>query len=207
MDNRRLLDLFSELLSYPQEGYLGLIEVCRPLAAELDMESANHLACFGEQLNGQNTDELQELFVRTFDLNPICALEVGWQLFGDNYDRGDFLVRMQEELGRCRVERSTELPDHLCHMLRLLGRMEPDRAHELATTAVLPGLKKMLAGLEEKQSPYERVLKAVVGVLEVLHAAPLRSAPQPQAKADSLCPLSLPTVNTEHTEPLSEPLC
>src|SRR5215831_3254833 len=108
MDNRQLLDLFSELLSYPQEGYLRLVEACRRLAAEVDAESANHLACFAERVSGQETDELQELFVRTFDLNPVCALEVGWQLFGDNYDRGDFLVRMQDELRRYGVDRSTE---------------------------------------------------------------------------------------------------
>ena len=171
MDNRRLLNLFSQLLSYPQEGYLGLVEACRPLVAEVDVESADHLGCFGEQLSGQNTDELQELFVRTFDLNPICALEVGWQLFGDNYDRGDFLVRMQDELRRCGVERSTELPDHLCHMLLLLGRMEPDRAHELATTAVLPAVNKMLAGLEGKSIPHEHVLRAATRVLEACYPA------------------------------------
>ncbi len=171
MKDRLLLDSLSRLLSYPDEGYFELVKASVQLAAEVDLESANRLAHFGEQLSGSTAEELQELYVRTFDLNPICALEVGWQLFGDNYDRGDFLVRMKDELRRYGVVQSAELPDHLCHVLPLLGRMERDRARELSATSVVPAVKKMLAGLEGKQSPYERVLRAVVGLLEARHAA------------------------------------
>jgi len=39
----------------------------------------------------------------TFDINPACALEVGWHLFGEDYMRGQFLVRMREELSKYEI--------------------------------------------------------------------------------------------------------
>ena len=32
--------------------------------------------------------QIEETFTRTFDVNPACALEVGWHLFGEEYARG-----------------------------------------------------------------------------------------------------------------------
>src|SRR6266568_3182701 len=55
----------------------------------------------------------QELYVQTFEFNPACTLELGWHLFGENYERGEFLVRMREQLRRHGIAESNELPDHL----------------------------------------------------------------------------------------------
>ena len=89
--------------------------------------------------------ELQELYAATFDLDPHCSLEVGWHLFGENYERGEFLVKMRVELRRLGVGESTELPDHLTHALAALGRMEPQEAAEFATACLFPALDKMCA--------------------------------------------------------------
>lgn len=171
IESARLYDTFASLLKYPGEDYPQTLEQCRRMLVEVNAEAAGFLTGFIEQIRGWDTTRLQELFVQTFDLNPVCALEVGWHLFGDTYDRGAFLVKMREELRRYGVAESTEVPDHLTHVLALLGRMQPEEADAFAANAVLPAMEKMLAGLEGKRRPYENVLKAIRAVLAGHHAS------------------------------------
>jgi nitrate reductase molybdenum cofactor assembly chaperone NarJ/NarW len=161
-----ILDKLGKLLSYPGEDFLAAVEVCWNAASEIDPEAARCLNDFRSRLRGLSVEEAQELYVQTFDLNPICALEVGWQLYGDNYDRGNFLVKMRQELKRYGVPENVELPDHLCHLLPLIARMDSERARCFGTASVIPALKKMLAAFEGKNSPYENVLKALTRILE-----------------------------------------
>ena len=38
-------------------------------------------------------EQIQELYTRTFDINPVCTLEIGWHIFGEDYARGALLVK------------------------------------------------------------------------------------------------------------------
>ena len=44
---------------------------------------------------GMSVEDLQELYTRTFDWNPDTSLEIGWHLYGENYERGEFLVEVR----------------------------------------------------------------------------------------------------------------
>ena len=161
-----ILENFGQLLSYPGEDYLHQIAECQNGAAGIDDDAARCLSYFHDALRGLTVEGAQELYVQTFDLNPVCALEVGWQLYGDNYDRGNFLVRMRQELERHGVPENVELPDHLSNVLPLLAHMNHGEAVQFAAASVLPALKKMLAAFEGNQSPYERVLRSLSRILE-----------------------------------------
>ncbi len=160
-----LYDDLAGLLAYPDEGYRERLERCRQALAEHFPEAAALLARFAERTAGLRPEEFEELYTHTFDLNPVCALEVGWHLYGENYSRGDFLVTMRQQLRKFGLPESSELPDHLTHVLPAVGRMEQHEAHQFTTTYVLPALTKMLAGLGQKDSPYTDVLEAVRAVL------------------------------------------
>jgi len=101
----------------------------------------------------------QELYVQTFEFNPACTLEIGWHLFGENYERGEFLVRMREQLRRHRIDESTELPDHLTLLLPLIASMDGDEAAQLVGEFVLPALAKVKGALSG--SPYESVIATI----------------------------------------------
>jgi nitrate reductase assembly molybdenum cofactor insertion protein NarJ len=117
-----------------------------------------------EQLRYPDDPAGQELYVQTFEFNPACTLEIGWHLFGENYERGEFLVRMREQLRRHGIGESTELPDHLTHLLPLIGRMERADAAELAGQFILPALGKIRDAL--KDNPYRTTLAAIEEKLE-----------------------------------------
>ena len=163
-----ILERFGEILSYPGDNYLRDVDSCRNAAVGIHPEAAHYLSNFGAEVCGLTVEQRQELYVQTFDLNPICALEVGWQLYGDNYDRGNFLVKMRQELQRYGVLENTELPDHLCHVLPLLARMDGVEAVSFGRASVLPAVNKILAAFEGKSSPYENVLKALGRTLELM---------------------------------------
>ncbi len=158
MPDAAIYKALATLLTYPGADYPRQIEASVRIAPE---EGRAQLEQFAAQVRGLATEELQELFTRTFDLNPMCSLELGWHLFGENYDRGLLLVRMRGELRRHELEESTELPDHLTHALRLVGRMEREAAADFTGACVLPALEKMLLAIRGKKNPFENVLLAV----------------------------------------------
>ncbi len=177
---REVYNWLAELLSYPGEQGLDLCHSeesascaeqsqlsCHSEAATAAEESAvlSELAQFAHAVRPLSLHELQELFIQTFDLNPVCSLEMGWHLFGENYDRGLLLVKMRQQLRAHGIAENTELPDHLTYALRLLPRTEHGGAAYFAEAIVLPALEKMLAALHDKDNPYEHVLKTVRAVI------------------------------------------
>jgi len=121
-----------------------------------------------EAVRTRKREELEELYTRTFDINPVCSLEVGWHLYGEDYNRGSLLVYLRGLLRSHGVEEGAELPDHLASVLRLLARLPRDEAGGLARRCVLPAVVKMNAGLAGEDNPYSAVLR---GVEEHLRAA------------------------------------
>ena len=121
---------------------------------------------------------MQELYVQTFEFNPACTLEIGWHIFGENYERGEFLVRMREQLRRHGIAESSELPDHLCHILLLLDRLDPEEAADLVGQFVLPALAKIKDSLNG--SAYQSLVVATATRLEADYPdAPRRPAQLP----------------------------
>ena len=176
MRDTRECGLLAALLRYPGEGYRDAAELCFEALSDNYPEAALLLGEFLERTRDCAVEDLQALYTATFDLDPKCALEVGWHLFGENYERGEFLVKMRVELRRLGIAESTELPDHITHALEALGRMEPEEAEEFATACLFPALDKMCAGLQGDSNPFETVLLAVVRIFE--HRFP---RPDPEA--------------------------
>jgi nitrate reductase delta subunit len=166
MSDRSLYARLAQLFEYPGPGYAQMAEDCLPLLREAPAEAAATFEEFCAGIRSLRTQDLQELFTRTFDLNPVCTLEVGWHLFGEDYQRGEFLVKMRGQLRRRGVAETSELPDHLTHALALLARMEDDEAAEFAGRFLLPALDKMLTAWRENRNAYASLLESLFVLLK-----------------------------------------
>jgi len=151
---RSQYDLLARLFEYPDESY---VERCR--AAGLDV--------FAAEMEKLSPSQIQEQFIATFDWNPATALDLGWHLYGEQYARGEFLVRVREELRRCGIPESTELPDHLTHILPLLARMDSAEATRFAGEFVAPAVAKLVSALDQKKTPFALLMRAVREALPV----------------------------------------
>ena len=117
-----------------------------------------------DQLRYPDDPAMQELYVQTFEFNPACTLEIGWHLFGENYERGEFLVRMREQLRRYKIAETSDLPDHLRHLLLIIALADPHEAAELGGQFVLPALRKIREALHD--NAYEPLIAAIEAKLE-----------------------------------------
>ncbi len=176
-DDALRLERLGALLRYPGEDFSDLLATGRLALAGGDPEAADRLERFAQAVEGLELPALQELYTRTFDLDPVCALEVGWHLYGENYDRGRFLVRMRELHAELGIDEAGELPDHLISVLPALARLEPDDRNELGRRYVVPAVARMLAGLGGTDVPYEHLVRAVDRTLRATLGAP-ENAPE-----------------------------
>jgi nitrate reductase molybdenum cofactor assembly chaperone len=170
-EKARSLGTISRLLAYPDDHYDQLVELLYLLVQNELPEAAKGISEFGQFVEQCGEHELEEAYTRTFDVNPSCALEIGWHLFGEDYMRGQFLVRMRGELAKYEIPESGELPDHLTHVLPVLALMPEDEAHQFSHACVFPALHKMQTSLDKNQSPYRHLIRCLVLVLEQHYGA------------------------------------
>ena len=163
-------DLLARLLNYPEEdGYAAMLARCIDVLEQGYPEAATLLRPLHDHVRVMNTGQIQEMYTRTFDINAVCTLEIGWHIYGEDYARGALLVKLRQQLRLMNVPESCELPDHLTHVLLLMGRMTGEEADELAARYLLPGLDKMLEGMQADEHPYRALLEAVSKVVRTDH--------------------------------------
>lgn len=125
---------------------------------------------FASALGLLSPTELEELYTRTFDINPSASLEVGWHLYGEQYERGSFLVLMRQQLRQYGVEEGSELPDHLTHVLRLFARMDDETRSGMLDSSLLRALGVMFEKWSDEDNPYKRCLDALASLLHTLRS-------------------------------------
>ena len=70
------------------------------------------------------------------------------------------------------VPESGELPDHLVHVMRVMGRMEHEEAQRFATEAVTPTLERMHGSVKDPENPFKHLIAALSAYLVAELGAP-----------------------------------
>jgi nitrate reductase delta subunit len=166
-----LLENLAELLRYPGSDYNAHLDKALRLAAGTPCGEA--LERFRAETKPSSLGALQELYTRTFDLSPLCALEVGWRLYGEDYARGSFLAYLRPILLEHGIAERGELPDHLSNVLAAIARLAPEKAEELRAAAALPAVEQMLQAFAGNTNPYGNLLRAVRAALQAPVAEPV----------------------------------
>jgi len=75
------------------------------------------------------------------------------------------MVRVREMLREFGIPETSELPDHLTHILSVLPKMEEDDRNEFVQTRVIPATEKIIKGFGDTESPYKHLIQFIYGVL------------------------------------------
>lgn len=167
MAMKSIYECLAGLLDYPDGDWRSLIGSFVEIAANERAENFDALASFREAVKNMSLSELQEVYTRTFDLSPVCTLDIGYHLFGENYKRGVFLANLRETEAPFDLGQEHQLPDYLPVLLRLLTKLDDEGLRSaLVADCMIPALEKMLAKLSEGDNPYRYLLGAVRATLQ-----------------------------------------
>ncbi|MCK4773398.1 MAG: nitrate reductase molybdenum cofactor assembly chaperone [Candidatus Krumholzibacteria bacterium] len=137
----RLADLFS----YPDAGFAQKVQKVQALLDDGCGEAAENLREFTNFASQASLLELEEVYTRSFDVQAVTTLDIGYVMWGDDYKRGELLVKLNGEHKEAGVDCGNELPDHLPNVLRLLDAMEkPELRDELVQLLVAPALRRII---------------------------------------------------------------
>ncbi len=151
----------AQIIDYPGEGFNGLVARTIQLVSPVDESVAEYIKDFRDQAATDSLDALQELYTHTFDINPVCTLDVGYHIFGESYQRGAFLSHLREAESDAGLKDERELPDHLGVLLRFLPLLsDAEFKQSLISDCILPAIAKMEQALTESHNPYLSVLRA-----------------------------------------------
>jgi nitrate reductase delta subunit len=161
-----VVEKLATLLDYPDESTRACLVACLD---ELRAEAPDAVEALGEwerYVVGVPVWDVQELYTQTFDLNPVCSLDVGYYLFGEDYQRGLLLALLRESQEEAGMTDEQELPDHLPVVLRWLARVQGSELHtDMVSECVLPAMRKMDECLAGGTNPYRGLLQAIERVL------------------------------------------
>jgi len=160
-----LIPGIAALLRYPDERTPALAGSLADAAMATGHPCQEHLEAFALVARSLELRELQELYTRGFDLNPDCSLDLGWHLFGETYQRGQFMAMMRHHLKHHGIDEGGNLPDHLPSLLDLGMKLERQDAMDLVDDCILPALEKILPA--HKESAFLHVLQALFLIFTV----------------------------------------
>lgn len=150
----------ARLFDYPRADYPLWVQSVYDLLAGRYVVAAARIAEFaqalptrGEPFSQEALDEIQEIFTRSFDVQAITTLGVGYLMFGDDYKRGEVLVNLRREQREAGVDCGNELPDHLPNVLRLLARWEDlEVRREFVEWILYPAVEQMIEEFDVRRT-------------------------------------------------------
>lgn len=159
----------AEMLMYPSERMKDRVDGWKEVIVKYDPALSVELEPFAMHLR-KPLSFLQEYYVSTFYVQPLCCLDIGYILFGEDFRRGRFMSNLAAEHRKAGNDCGTELPDHLPVILNLLPKMkDQELAEELIYSLLIPSVNEMIAGFRNDGNHYKNILRIIVSIMESDH--------------------------------------
>lgn len=168
VNNKSHYRLIASLFEYPDAGYPERVWQIKKFLDGSYPKAAEEIGKFLEYLPADNVVAMQELFTRSFDVQAIATLDIGYVLFGDDYKRGELLANLNREHLAAENNCGTELADHLPNILRLMSVLRDEELIEdLAYAIIGPALLEMIGEfatdrLKKKNESYRKHYKTLI---------------------------------------------
>ncbi|MCB0365776.1 MAG: hypothetical protein H6624_03890 [Bdellovibrionaceae bacterium] len=164
--------VIADLFDFPAEDFPQKVRAVGEYLNHRYPEASVLVERFLGYLPVEDVHAMQELYTRTFDVQAITTLDLGYVLFGDDYKRGEMLSHLNKEHAKYGNPCRNELSDHLPNVLRLLPMLEDeDLRNEMASVVIYPALVRMISEfnperIEKKKKSYQKHYKTLIDVSE-----------------------------------------
>jgi nitrate reductase assembly molybdenum cofactor insertion protein NarJ len=159
--------LLAALFDYPGPGTRDSVEKPGSVVRSLLPGMYDQYEAFSKHVKNHTPAGLQEYYIATFDVQALCFLDIGYVLYGEDYQRGVFLVHMKQEQEKAGNDCGSELPDHLPNILRLLPKIKDELlSEELVFSMMIPALEKMIGSFHSEENVYKGLLRLLLAMMQ-----------------------------------------
>ncbi len=143
----------SSLFVFPQKDeYVDHVRFVQNYLNDELPEIGEILKPFTDVVTTVSKYELEDLYLRSFEVQSITTLDIGYVVFGDDYKRGELLVNLSKEHKTYGIDCGDELADNLSNFLKLINVIEDQELlADLINKIVAPALTKMIQGFGDDQ--------------------------------------------------------
>ena len=153
MKNLEHYKLFAEVFKYPTSQTVAKIAEIKALLDDRYPAAGQEFERFSDFIENSSDNEIEEIFGKTFHIQAICFLDLGYVIFGEDYKRGEFLVKMKKEQKDNNNDCGIELADNLPNVLNLLAIHKDEKfINELMVMIMIPALEKMLSEFDDRKT-------------------------------------------------------
>ncbi|WP_188205547.1 nitrate reductase molybdenum cofactor assembly chaperone [Alkalibacillus aidingensis] len=159
-DKNVLLISGSRLLSYPSNQFFWDLKELRTVIEDLvdSDQIKEQLDQVFDSLMSLSRKDLQELYVRSFDLREKTGLYLTAHELGDSTRRGAALIKLQKMINQAGFEREDqELVDYIPMLLEFLSAAPSTNEIERLESRLAVALGRILDNLDE-DNPYQEIL-------------------------------------------------
>ena len=167
MLNKNNYQLIADLFRYPDEKMVPRAKALLNIFQQQSQDNYESLASFVTSIENISVKKQQEYFMKTFDVQAVCYLDIGYMMFGEDYKRAQLLVNLQNEHKVAGVDCGNELADHLPNVLCLLAKTtNRDFEEELGFIITTPAVRFMLTKFKNIDNYYKGLLEVLLGMLQ-----------------------------------------
>src|SRR5690554_6901186 len=112
--------VLADIFRYPDEHYKSNVKRAEELMKVDYPEAYQKAQPFFEFVETDHIHQIETVFGKTFHIQAICYLDLGYVLFAEDYKRGEFLVKMKSEQEKANNDCGIELADNLPNVLTLM---------------------------------------------------------------------------------------
>ncbi len=160
--------LFADLLEYPKASLKRRANDCFEILVLENPPAGEVFSEFSGWINQVPLSSVEETYTSTFDLQGFCCPYIGHYLFGENYQRSEFMAQLNHGYHERGYSCGSELPDHVAVVLDFLSLCDMDEfSQALLEEGLIPTVVKMIQAFDKNcRHPYSHVLRTLHQVLQ-----------------------------------------
>ena len=167
MENLNHYKILADVFRYPDKNLGDRMNDFLNIVTEQFPEQAEKVSQILDAFSKMTVLQQQEYYMKTFDVQAVCYLDIGYVLFGEDYKRAQLLVNLQSEHKVAGVNCGSELGDHLPNVLMLLAKTtDQNFAEELGFIITTPAVRFMLIKFKNVSNIYKDMLEVLLIFLQ-----------------------------------------